>query len=105
MGYVDDIVLAGKSEKQIAVVKSALAESFDVKDLGELNYFLGVKTVQDHKAGTIWIGQSIYKERILKKFSMENHKPVVTPVYVGLKLTKGVEDSKYFESEACCICQ
>ena len=54
--YVDDILLAGKSEKQICEVKSALAERFDVKDLGELNHFLGVKIVQNHKTGTIWIG-------------------------------------------------
>ena len=31
-------------------VKLALAEKFDVKDLGDLNYFLGVKIEQDHRA-------------------------------------------------------
>ena len=31
----------------------ALAESLDVKDLGELNHFLGVKIVQNHKAGLV----------------------------------------------------
>ena len=54
--YVDDILLAGKNDKRISEVKLALAERFDVKDLGELNYFLGVKIVQNHRAGTIWIG-------------------------------------------------
>ena len=43
--YVDDILLAGKSDKQI---KLALVERSDVKDLGELNYILGVKIVQNH---------------------------------------------------------
>ena len=43
--YVDIILLAGKNNKQISEVKLALAERFDVKDLGELNYFLGVKIV------------------------------------------------------------
>ena len=38
--YVDDILLAGKSDKRISEVKLALAERFDVKDLGELNYFV-----------------------------------------------------------------
>ena len=62
--YVDDILLAGKSDKR-----------FDVKDLGELNYFLGVKIVQNHRAGTIWIGQPTYTERVLQKFGIENCKP------------------------------
>ena len=68
-----------------------------MKDLGELNYFLGVKIVQAHKAGTIWIGQPSYTERILK-FSMDNCKPVATPVDVSSKLTKGVEDCKYIKA-------
>ena len=53
--YVDDILLASKTSKQI---KSALAEWFDVKDLGELNYFLGIKIVQNHKAGTSGLDRS-----------------------------------------------
>ena len=52
--YVDDILLASKTSKQI---KSALAERFDVKDLGELNYFLGIKIVK-HKAGTSGLDRS-----------------------------------------------
>ena len=45
--YVDDIVLAGKSDRKLSEVKKALASKFDVKDLGKLHYFLGVKVVQD----------------------------------------------------------
>ena len=81
--YVDDILLFGKIDKQISKVKLALTEKFDVKDLGELNYFLGVKIVQNHRASTIWIGQTTYTEEVLKKFSMENCKPLATTVEVG----------------------
>ena len=63
--YVDDIVLAGRSKQQINEVKLALAENFNVKDFGELSYFLGVKIVQDCRAGTVWIGQPQYT---LKQF-------------------------------------
>ena len=85
--YVDDILLAGRSKKQINEVKLALAENFNIKDLGKLSYFLGVKIVQDSKAG------------ILKKYGMENCKPVATPVDAGLKLTKGTEGSEYVEEK------
>ena len=65
--YVDDILLAGMTEKRISEVKSALAERFDVKDLGELNHYLGVKIVQNHTDGTIWIGQPTYTEEVCTK--------------------------------------
>ena len=95
--YVDDILLAGRSEKRLREIKSALMETFDLKDLGELNHFLGVKIVQNHSAGTIWIGQPTYTEEVLKKFGMESCKPVATPAEAGQKLTKGTKDSEYVD--------
>ncbi len=41
--YVDDIVIAAKSNKQMKEIKSKLAERFDIKDLGKLRNFLGMK--------------------------------------------------------------
>lgn len=96
--YVDDILLAGSTKKRISEVKSALAERFDMKDLGELNHYLGVKIVQNRGDGTIWIGQSAYTEEVLKKFGMESCKPVTTPVEVGVKLTQGTDDSEYVDA-------
>ena len=45
--YVDDIIVAGKTEKRVEEFKRALSERFDVKDLGRLHFFLGMKIVQD----------------------------------------------------------
>ena len=92
--YVDDMLLAGKSEKCIDEIKSTLSKRFDMKDLGELNHFLGVQVEQNHKNGTIWVGQPLYTEEVLKRFGMENCKQVATPVEAGVKLQKGTEDSE-----------
>ena len=97
--YVDDIVLAGKNMKQINEVKKTLSNKFDVKDLGELNYFLGVQIIQDHKNDTVWIGQKTYTNSILKRFGMECAKSISTPVNTSVKLLKGTEDSEYFDRE------
>ena len=97
--YVDDIILAGKSEKKMADIKKALSDKFEMKDLGELHYFLGVKVIQDRKKGNIWIGQPVYTKNILQKFGMENAKPISTPVAVNTKLTLKTEDSEYFDKE------
>ena len=77
--------MAGKSDKRMADVKRALSDKFEMKDLGELHYFLGVKIVQNHEKGTIWIGQPLYTENILQKFIMENAKSISTPVAVNTK--------------------
>lgn len=53
--YVDDILVAGRSDEQIMRVKNALARQFKIKDMSELHYFLGVKIVQNDTG--IWIGQ------------------------------------------------
>ena len=52
--YVDDILLAGKSDKQIKEVKEALAKQFEVKDMGELHYYC---TANEQS-----FGQAIYME-------------------------------------------
>ena len=97
--YVDDIVLAGRSQKRMDEVKRDISEKFEVKDLGELNYFLGVNIVQDHKNGTVWIGQPLYTQNVLKRFGMEDAKPVSTPASVNTKLLKGSEESEYVDQD------
>ena len=86
--YVDDIVLAGKTTERLNTVKQALSQKFRIKDMGELHHFLGVKVVQDHKAGRVWIRQQSYTESILKKYGMEDAKNIQTPVDISTKLTK-----------------
>ena len=94
---LDDMVLAGQSTQRIEEVKEALLQKFDVKDLGELNYFLGVQVVQDHENGKVWLGQPTFTESILKRYSMEEVKPVKTPVDVNSKLLKATEVSELFD--------
>ena len=43
--YVDVILIAWRTDKRIAEVKNAIANWFDIKDIGELHYFLRVKVV------------------------------------------------------------
>ncbi len=48
--YVDDIILAGESEKRMKEVKDTLTKKFDIKDMGQLHYFLGMKIQLDKTA-------------------------------------------------------
>ena len=95
--YVDDFVVAAETSRRIDQVKQSLSKRFDVKDLGDLNYFLGVQVVQDREKGTCWIGQPTFTKNTLKKYNMEEAKPIKTPVNVSSKLLKASEDSEFFD--------
>ena len=92
--YVDDILLAARSQKRIDQVKSDLAKCFQLKDMGELHYFLGVSIKQNSKTGITWIGQPGYTENVLKNFGMEHCKPANTPIAAGTRLLKATEQSE-----------
>ena len=86
--HMDDIVIAGKSEKQVEEFKQALGERFDMKYLGKLHYFLGIQIVQDDSTGEMWMGQPAYINKPLEKFGMEDAKLVATPCDAGNNLVK-----------------
>ena len=67
-----------ESEKRMKELKDTLTKKFDIKDVGELNYFLCMK-IQLDKTGDGWIGHPAYAES-LQKFGMSKAKPVNSPV-------------------------
>ena len=84
--YVDDLILGGRSGSKMTAVKRELSCRFEMKDLGALHHFLGIKLVQDLLTGVIWIGQPSYVKKILQRYQMQECKPVNTPVTPDVKL-------------------
>ena len=66
--YVDDLIVTGSNKDEIAHVKKVLGAEFDMKDLGELKYFLGIEVVQTPQG--IWMLQRQYVLDMLKKYGM-----------------------------------
>jgi hypothetical protein len=54
--------------------------------LGELSFFLGLQICQSNKG--IFISQTKYIREILKRFGMEDCKPIITPMQTSCKLSK-----------------
>ena len=84
---------------RIQEVKDALAMQFDIKDIGNLHYFLGIKVLQDDKSKSIWIGQPLYINHLLKKFGMQDCKAVGTPVDVSTKLVKATNNDEIIDQQ------
>jgi len=76
--YVHDIIITGNHPKVIKFFISSLAARFSLKDLGYLNYFLGVDV--KHIPDGLILSQSKYILDILSELDMENCKGVSTPM-------------------------
>ena len=80
--YVDDLFLTG-TKILIVECKYVLASKFEIKDLGMMHYFLGLKVWQ--RTDEVFLSQGKYTVEILKKFGMLNLKHVATPMVTNLK--------------------
>ncbi|RVW44911.1 Retrovirus-related Pol polyprotein from transposon TNT 1-94 [Vitis vinifera] len=72
--YVDDILLIGNDVESLSKVKNWLASQFQMKDLGEANYILGIQMTRDRKNRLLALSQAAYIDKVLVKFAMENSK-------------------------------
>ncbi|KAL8125782.1 hypothetical protein AgCh_013168 [Apium graveolens] len=61
-----------------------MKEEFEMTDLGLMKYFLGIQVKQS--SGEITLYQERYIDDFLKKFHMENCKPMDTPMAANQKL-------------------
>jgi len=97
--WVDDLLIAGKNGRDIAAVKVQLAGEFEMKDLGELKHFLGMRITRT--SGGISIDQGGYVRQVLERYGMSNSKPVSTPLAPGARLAKAMEagdvDAKLYQ--------
>eukprot|EP00253_Pinus_taeda_P028288 PITA_28288 len=68
-----------------------MQKEFEMSLLGELAYFLGLQIQQNE--GGIFLSQTKYLKQILKKYGMEDAKPVCTPMVTGCSLSTNDESA------------
>ncbi|XP_023763032.2 uncharacterized mitochondrial protein AtMg00810-like [Lactuca sativa] len=76
--YVDDIILIGNDETSIKNFITRLHTEFSIKDMGTLNYFLGLEVA--YTPDGLFLNQSKYAHDILTRASLLDSKPVATPL-------------------------
>jgi hypothetical protein len=96
--YVDDIIFGSTCQELCVDFSKIMHDEFEMSMMGELNFFLGLQIKQLEDG--IFFNQSKYIKDMLKKFGLEDSKPIKTPMSTETKLTKdeeseSVDSTKY----------
>jgi hypothetical protein len=94
--YVDDIIFGSNLTTLRRKFATKMKEEFEMSMLGELSFFLGLQ-VNQTKNG-IFVSQTKYIKDMLKKFQMEDNKPMSTPMVTGCKLSLEDDSTKVDET-------
>jgi Reverse transcriptase (RNA-dependent DNA polymerase) len=86
--YVDDLLILSNSSTAVDQVKSDLKKKFDMTNLGEARWILGMEVTRDRANRTISLSQRQYVQDILERHGMANCRPVSTPMVPNLTLEK-----------------
>jgi Reverse transcriptase (RNA-dependent DNA polymerase) len=90
MIYVDDIIGVSKEKALLRQVLAELKKEYDMKDLGDASWILGMKITRDRNKKTLTIDQTQYIEGKVKEFGMENAKPESIPMSKGGSLLTNI---------------
>ena len=85
--YVEDLLLAGNNKAFIKTIKEWLSSTFEMKDMGEASFVLGVKILRDCSRKLLGLSQETYIRKVLERFHMQDCKPIDTPVRKGDSLS------------------
>ncbi|GJS73432.1 retrovirus-related pol polyprotein from transposon TNT 1-94 [Tanacetum coccineum] len=96
--YVDDIIFGSTCQEMCDDFAKIMHDEFEMSMMGELNFFLGLQIKQLNDG--IFFNQSKYIKEMLKKFGLEDSKPMKTPMSTETKLTRdeegeSVDNTKY----------
>ena len=86
--YVDDILLAANDMGMLHDVKKYLSKNFEMKDMGEASYVIGIEIFRDRSQGLLSLSQEGYINKILKRYKMEKCSAGITPIQKGDKFSK-----------------
>lgn len=86
--YVDDMLIARHSQKDIVDLKKKPSSQFDMKDLGDANHILGMRITQDCKKGLLYLSWKEDVHKVFEHFNMQKENSINTPLPAYLKLSK-----------------
>lgn len=76
--YVDDVIFIGSNPSLFDGFKKYMTKEFEVTDIGLMAYYLSIEVKQ--QVYSIFILQESYIKEILKRFKMNDCKPISIPM-------------------------
>ena len=98
--YVDDILLATNDKGMLHEVKQFLSKNFDMKNMGEASYVIGIKIHRDRPRSVLGLSQETYINKVLERFRMKDCSPSVAPIVKGDRLSLSQCPKNDFERES-----
>ena len=82
MFYVDDIAIFSRKEdsEEKEKVKKQLAERMEIKDCGDLEWFLRIRVTRDRDNRRLWLSHDANIDRIVNRFGLQNRPLVSVPL-------------------------
>lgn len=81
--YVDNLIMTGSADNLIEEIKQWLSQKFEMKDLGEMYYCLGLEVWRD--SNKTFLSQGKYVKSLLTKFKMDECKAAFVPLQQNRK--------------------
>jgi len=78
--YVDDILLATNDLGLLSDTKKFLSNNFEMKDMGEAYYVIGIEIFRDRSQGLLGLSPKAYINKVLERFRMD--KCSISPVLI-----------------------
>jgi hypothetical protein len=84
--YVDDLVITGTKDAEVAAFKEEMKATFQMSDLGLLSFYLGIEVHQGDSG--ITPRQTTYVKRVVELAGLTDCNPALTPMAERLKLSR-----------------
>ena len=85
------MIIMCKDKGEMAAFKAAMKDKFKM-ELGPIAHYLKICIVRDRANKHVYLLQDHFFKRILRRFNMEECKPLGTPLSVAHRLSKRMED-------------
>ena len=85
--YVDNMLLATNDLNLLRDTKKFLSNNFEMKNLGNASYVLGIQIYRDHSKDILGLSQKGNIEKILQRYGMQDCKSLDTSIAKGDKLS------------------
>jgi len=90
--YVDDMLVLGADKIAVEGTIKAIANRWEIKDLGDVAHILGMEVSRDRKRGVLNLRQQPYVLATIRTLGLGDSKAVKTPATDRKLFTKGLDD-------------